>query len=258
MLKKLCATTLLAVAATSAYSAPDIPFTEIDRIQRTDNHFTQGLEISGNRWFESSGRYGHSWLAEYTDPGAKAIQRKWLAGDRFAEGLTLANGKLYLLTWKAGEVFVYDSTSLKLLDTLHYEGEGWGLAFDGEHLIKSNGSDKLVFHDPEDFSVIKTLQVRDGFRKWDRLNELEFAHGLVWANVWYDSRILAIDPDNGQVVGIVDLKDYAPTSLSDPGIANGIAWDRNRNGLWVTGKYWPTIYLIRPEGLGFQKTTDTD
>lgn len=247
---------LLLVAMPLAAQPPvDTPFTLLQQINRPADHFTQGLLLDGERWYESSGLFGRSWLAEYVDPGGDPIKRVWLASDRFAEGLALHGQKLYLLTYKAGELQIYRQSDFARLGTLNYAGEGWGLTSDGDQLIMSNGSDTLTFRDPETFAIIRSLPVHGGGMRWNRLNELEYARGLIWANIWQDDRIIAIDPQSGAVKGWVNLRalreDSLPGGGSSDAVANGIAWDRARNGLWVTGKLWPKLYLIRPRGLGF-------
>ncbi|MFS1522695.1 glutaminyl-peptide cyclotransferase [Microbulbifer sp. 2304DJ12-6] len=249
---------LLFVAAAQA-QLPVIPYTILEQRQRSGDHFTQGLYFDGQRWWESSGLYRRSWLAEYTDPGANPVRRKWLAGELFAEGLTVFGSKLYLLTYRAGEVHIYRARDLQPLEVKRYSGEGWGLTHDGAHLIMSNGSGALTFRDPNTFAVLRHLKVKSAGEEWSNLNELEFAEGLIWANIWQDSRIIAIDPNSGEVRGAVDLHSLAPEARDHPdAVANGIAWDKARNGLWVTGKYWRQLFLIRPQGLGFDKTTNPE
>ncbi|WP_237060567.1 glutaminyl-peptide cyclotransferase [Microbulbifer sediminum] len=244
---------LLAGGALAKTPVPQSDYTLLEQRARGADHFTQGLYYDGERWWESSGRYGQSWLAQYTDPGGPPVRRQWLSGNRFAEGLAVLDGRLYLLTWRAGELQLYRSDDLSRLGTRHYAGEGWGLTTDGRQLIMSNGSDELTFRDPDTFAIQRRLQVHGGDADWSRLNELEYAHGLVWANIWQDSRIIAIDPETGEVRGQVDLAALQPDSPQPGTVANGIAWDRSRNALWVTGKYWRQLYLIRPQGLGFSE-----
>ncbi|QFT55650.1 glutaminyl-peptide cyclotransferase [Microbulbifer sp. THAF38] len=246
---------LLPIAAQAQLKAT--PFSILEERQRGGDHFTQGLYFDGQRWWESSGLYRRSWLAEYTDPSEKPVRRKWLPGRLFAEGLTVLGDKLYLLTYKAGELHIYSASDLQHLGVKQYSGEGWGLTSDGESLIMSNGSNKLTFRDPDTFEVKRQLKVHGAGEIWSNLNELEFAEGLIWANIWQDSRIIAIDPKRGEVRGAIDLGRLNPDVLQHPDtVANGIAWDKNRNGLWVTGKFWKQLYLIRPQGLGFTKSTD--
>ena len=253
---KIAITTLLLLLATgTSHAAEPVNFELLDSKTRPADRFTQGLFFDGERWLESSGLYGRSWLAEYTDPGGNPVRRKWLAGDRFAEGLAVLGDKLYLLTYRAGEVQIYQRKDFTLDRVLGYRGEGWGLTSDGEQLIMSNGSGTLTFRDPETFAVTRQLAVTGAGERWSRLNELEYVHGLIWANIWQDPRIIAIDPQTGEVKGILDLEKLQQDSLQGrrhvDAVANGIAWDQALNGLWVTGKYWPKMYLIRPDGLGF-------
>ncbi|WP_299591587.1 glutaminyl-peptide cyclotransferase [uncultured Microbulbifer sp.] len=240
----------------SSHAVEPVEYTLLDSKSRPADHFTQGLYYDGERWLESSGLYGRSWLAEYTDPGGNPVRRKWLAGNRFAEGLAVLEDRLYLLTYRAGEALVYNRTKFTQEKVLRYQGEGWGLTSDGQQLIMSNGSDTLTFRDPESFEITRQIRVKGGDENWSRLNELEYVHGLVWANIWQDPRIIAIDPGTGEVKGILNLEKLRQSSLKGrrhvDAVANGIAWDKARNGLWVTGKYWPNLYLIRPDGLGFQ------
>lgn len=229
----------------------ETPFDILAQRDRPADHFTQGLFFDGQSWWESSGLYGRSWLAEYTDPGANPIRRKWLAANRFAEGLTVLGDKIYLLTYRAGELQVFRRNDLSPVGLRHYAGEGWGLTSDGQSLIMSNGSNELTFRDAQTFAVERRLKVHGGGEKWQLLNELEYAHGMIWANIWQDSRVIAIDPDTGEVRGMLDIGRLAPESRHPDIVANGIAWDQAQNGLWVTGKFWPRLYLIRPRGLGF-------
>ncbi|GAA5525970.1 hypothetical protein Maes01_02549 [Microbulbifer aestuariivivens] len=237
--------------ANTGQPVPRLDYELLEQRARPGDHFTQGLFFDGERWWESSGLFGRSWLAEYTDPTARPVRRKWLASDRFAEGLTVLDGQIYLLTYKAGELQRYRREDMSPLGRHYYTGEGWGLTSDGDQLIMSNGSDTLTFRDPDSFKVLRELKVTGGGEQWTLLNELEYAHGLIWANIWHDTRIIAIDPQSGAVRGSVDLQRLDPGSQHPDMVANGIAWDKARNGLWVTGKFWPRLYLIRPQGLGF-------
>ena len=218
--------------------------------------FTQGLVLDGDTFYESSGLYGRSMLVSYprTEPDnkwaqltANFTQKDKLPDRYFAEGLALLNDKLYLLTWQEGAVFVYDRTTFSVIDRWRYNGEGWGLAHDGKLLIRSDGSEHLYFHSPKDFSLEKTLDVNEDGRPVQRLNELEFIDGYVWANVWHENRLVQIDPSTGKVVGSLDLTALtAQVNIeSSESVLNGIAYDMEHEGLWVTGKHWPTMYLIK-------------
>lgn len=220
--------------------------------------FTQGLLLSGDTFYESSGRYGRSRLVSYprqdTDDGF--IQERSLPRRYFAEGLTELGDRLYLLTWRENTLMVFAKSDFELLESHHYTGEGWGLTDNGEQLIRSDGSHRLFFHDPKDFALLRTVEVLDRGQPVKKLNELEYIDGRVWANIWHDSRLVEIDPDSGQVKGYVDLRALVKSTApkASQSVLNGIAWDAEQKGLWVTGKNWPTLFLIR---LTPESTPDT-
>lgn len=218
--------------------------------------FTQGLVLEDGTFYESSGLYARSQLVSYPrdEPTTKwgqltanFIQTDKLPDRYFAEGLTLLNDKLYLLTWQEGTVFVYDRTTFKILERWRYSGEGWGLTHDNKLLIRSDGSENLYFHSPDGFRVQGKVAVNEHGRPVQRLNELEFINGYVWANIWHENRLVQIEPSTGNVVGSVDLTALtAQVDIdSSESVLNGIAYDAERQGMWVTGKNWPTMYLIK-------------
>lgn len=211
------------------------------------NTYTQGLVINGDVMTETSGLYNKSFLVQYNAVSGEILRRESLPGEIFAEGITEVNGQLFMLTWHAEKAFVFDAQTLEHENTLTYTGEGWGITHDGEHLITSNGSSMISFRNDDDFSVVKTLQVKDAARTWDQLNELEFAEQRLWANVWQSPVILAINPHSGQVEAVVDLAELDRINNHTPGqsVLNGIAYDPVREAYWITGKWWPNRYLVR-------------
>lgn len=218
--------------------------------------FTQGLLLQDNHFYESSGRYGSSFLAVYpvAEPenkwaqlSAKFTRQARLPPRYFAEGLTLFNDRLYLLTWQEQTLLIYNRTTLALEQSLNYSGEGWGLTHDNTYLIRSDGSHRLTFHEPQSFKPHKVVEVFEGGRPLQRLNELEYIRGKIWANIWHENRLVEIDPESGKVIGSLDLSQLAATlSLTDSEqVLNGIAYDEEQQALWVTGKLWPKMFLIK-------------
>lgn len=208
--------------------------------------YTQGLEFSGKRLFESGGLYGESTVRE-VDPATGAVLRKRpMAKYVFAEGITLIDSRMWVLTWKEKTAYVLDRDSFKVLATHEYQGEGWGLTHDGTHLVMSDGSSTLRFLDPTTFAVQKTLEVRDQGRPVERLNELEYAEGRIFANIYTSDRIACIDAKDGRVTGWLDLAALR-RELPQPHRAeelNGIARDPSTGHLLVTGKRWPRMFEI--------------
>ncbi|TDX94905.1 glutamine cyclotransferase [Chryseobacterium daecheongense] len=209
-------------------------------------NFVQGFQLEGNTIFESDGGKGESKLLKYvlgtTTPLVVARQPE----QDFSEGCTIVGNKIIQLTWQSKKGFIYDKNSLKLLSEFKYPnllGEGWGLTYDGKHLIASDGSKQLFFLDPENPSrLIKTIAVA-GTRSYTQLNELEYHNGFVYANVWGKPVILKINPENGEVVGKLDLRGIAKKNTKgENDVLNGIAF-KGENML-ITGKNWTKIYEI--------------
>jgi glutamine cyclotransferase len=142
---------------------------------------------------------------------------------------------------------VYDRATFRLLRTIPYPGEGWGLTADAKSLILSDGSATLRFLDPETLREVRHITVRDHRRAVDQLNELEYVHGQIYANVWHTDRIVRISPETGRVLGWINLAGLLkPGEVSDPeAVLNGIAYDAEHDRLFVTGKLWPKLFEIK-------------
>lgn len=210
------------------------------------NAFTQGLLFHDGDFYESTGLRGESSLRQVDIETGRVLRRENLSSTYFAEGLELVGDKLYQLTWQAGRVFVYTVDDFELIDSFAYEGEGWGLAWDGEQLVMSDGTPTLRFIDPADFSVQRTITVTDNGEPQVNLNELEYIDGEVWANIWFEDRIARIDPEDGHIVGWIDMSQLYPADRRDPdAVVNGIAWDPDADRIFVTGKLWPAIFEVR-------------
>jgi len=208
--------------------------------------YTQGLLWHDGLLYESAGRYGHSALSVRELKTGRILRSRALASEFFAEGLVLVGDELVQLTWKEHRVFVYDRDTLHLKRSLPYEWEGWGIAYDGRHLIVSDGSDLLRFLDPASFKEVRRIAVQDRAESVDALNELEYVQGEILANVYGSDRIARISPADGTVLGWLDLAHLYPEEqrpVSDA-VLNGIAYDAERRVLMVTGKYWPKLFLI--------------
>ena len=211
--------------------------------------FTQGLLYYDDALFESTGKYGQSRLRRVAPASHTVTREIQLPEDYFGEGLARVDDQLFWLTWHAGRAFVFDIHSFEQVGTRRYEGEGWGLTYDGRHLIMSDGSATLRVLDPGDFSVVRRIDVHDGGQAIDKLNELEYIDGEIWANIWYSDRIARIDPDTGAIVAWLDastLRTALGDAASGANVLNGIAWDPDQGRIYLTGKYWPKTFTVAP------------
>ncbi len=209
--------------------------------------FTQGLLFYKGHLIEGTGQHGESRLLRVNLQTGQALAEVPLPSQYFGEGVALANGELFQLTWKNRVGFVYDPDTFQLKRTVRYAGEGWGLTFDGQFLVMSDGSATLRFLDPQTFQVTRRVIVREGNQQVKALNELEYVNGEIWANIWYGEQIARINPRDGRVLGWIDLRGLKPSSLAAnrDAVYNGIAYDPDSNRLFVTGKNWPVLYEIQ-------------
>lgn len=213
-----------------------------------DQHaFTQGLVYLDGHLYESTGIKGQSSLREEDLETGRTVRMQMVADKYFAEGLTDWKTTLIQLTWQSHIAFVYDRATFHLLRTFSYTGEGWGLTHDSKSLILSDGTAILRFFDPETFHEVRRITVKDHGAAVTKLNELEFVHGEIYANVWYTDRIARISPSTGRVLGWIDLKGLMPRDQlsSDGAVLNGIAYDAGHDRLFVTGKLWPKVFEIK-------------
>lgn len=209
--------------------------------------YCQGLIFDNGELLETTGLNGQSTVRRVELATGKVLKKVDLDKRLFGEGATLLDGKLFQVTWKTGEGFVYNAETFEVEKTFHYKGEGWGLTNDGKQLIMSDGSSILRFIDPKTLKIVKRLEVRQQNRPVDKLNELEFVDGEIYANIWYDDEIVRISPTTGKVLGRIDLSGLVAASgrADRDCVLNGIAWDAKDRRLFVTGKLWPKLYEIK-------------
>jgi glutaminyl-peptide cyclotransferase len=208
--------------------------------------FTQGLIYVDGHLYESTGMKGRSSLREEDLETGRILQLHAVPDQYFAEGLTDWKNTLVQLTWQSHLALVYDRATFRLLRTFSYPGEGWGLTQDGKNLILSDGTATLRFFNPDTFHQVRRITVKDNGKPVTELNELEYIHGEIYANVWHADRIARISPATGRVLDWINLKDLMPRSQlsDDEAVLNGIAYDAVHDRLFVTGKLWPKIFEI--------------
>jgi len=225
-----------------------IGFSIVSTFPHDDRAFTQGLLYHDGRLYESTGKRGRSTLRRVNPESGIPERTVSLSPEYFGEGLALLDEKLYQLTWESGTGFVYDLATLRRTGTFSYEGEGWGLTTDGTHLILSDGTDRIRFYDPAGFTLVRSIRVRDDRGSVDLLNELEWIDGALFANRWETDEVVRISPENGHVTGRLFLSSLLlPRPRDTEAVLNGIAHVPESGLVYVTGKYWPRMFLIRLE-----------
>ena len=204
--------------------------------------FTQGWLVDGDSVFESTGQYGQSELRELDLKSGEVLRSVDLEPEYFGEGLAKIGDRLIQLTWREGKALVYDIESFEVVDEHDYEGEGWGLCYNGEALVMSDGSSEIQIRDVETFEIVETVEVQLPEGSPDDINELECTESGIWANIWQTDEIIQIDLETGQVKRVLDLSFLDPEN-TQPGVLNGVA-EVESNVLLVTGKNWDEAYLL--------------
>lgn len=221
-------------------------FSIIDQYPHDDEAYTQGLLWHEGKLYESTGQYNESNLRRVDLLSGKVEKQVDLAGTFFGEGLTLFGNDLIQLTWTSRQGFVYDVNSFEKKRVFDYPTEGWGITHNGKHLIMSDGTEKLYFMDPATFTIEHEISVYNHLGPIRNLNELEFINGEIWANIYTTTTIARIDPSNGVVNALIDLKGIveAKDAHANMDHLNGIAYDEKGERLFVTGKNWKRLYEI--------------
>jgi glutamine cyclotransferase len=209
--------------------------------------FTQGLVYRDGDFLESTGLIGESTLRDVELETGRVLKQVSIGSEYFGEGLAVIGTRAYQLTWQNRIGFIYDAFTFKREGEFVYDGEGWGLATDGKSLVLSDGTSQIRFLDPATFRLVRAITVTESGRPLARLNELEWINGEIFANVWQTDEVVRIDPSSGVVRGVIDFAGLLPSNerRPDTDVLNGIAYDAERDRLFITGKRWPRVYEVR-------------
>lgn len=236
--------------------AKDAPAIYTYKIVNTFPHdksaYTQGLEYKDGFLYETTGRRGQSSLRKIDLKTGEVLQKIDLNDKYFGEGMTIFNNKIYWLTWQARKGFIYDLESFKQVGEFDYNNsnEGWGLTHNNNELIKSDGTNKIWFLNPENQNEKRSIQVYTNKYPVDNLNEIELINNKIYANKWQQNSIVIINPETGVVEGVANLNGLrdivAKDQTLEPNdeVLNGIAYDKENNKLYVTGKHWGKLFEI--------------
>jgi len=237
----------------AAQAPVEYTYKVIKSLPHDTSSYVEGLEYHDGFFYESAGDYGHSSLRRVEPSTGKIVQSTPVDKQYFAEGITVIGDKIIQLTYREKVGFVYDKATLKKLSEFSYTTgrEGWGLAFDGQKVLNTDGSNTIFFLDKDKYNRIGSIDVYDNKGPIQNLNELEFIDGKIYANVYTTNDILIINPENGAVEGRIDLSgifsaEYFKTEDERANnVLNGIAYDKATKRLFVTGKKWPHIFEIK-------------
>ena len=236
-------------------SIPKLSYEPVRTLPHDTNSFTEGLLMHDGKLFESTGYVKElpqtRSLFGIVDPATGKINIKAELDKEkyFGEGIVFLHGKVFQLTYKTKVGFIYDEKTFKRIGEFTIPTkEGWGFTTDGSNLIMSDGTNILTYLDPVSLQVSKTLSVSENGYAKDYLNELEYIHGFIYANVYGTNEIVKINPEDGQITGSLDLSALAEKAKSVSAGSlemNGIAFDSVSNTIYITGKMWPEIYGLQ-------------
>ncbi len=249
MLKKFAALlfTLIVTAGFLQAEAPVSGYRIVATYPHSTDNYTEGFFYLDGHFYEGTGMEGRSALLVEEPQTGKVIQQRQLAPEYFGEGIIDWGPNLYEWTWKSHVCFVLDRFSLRPIKQFTYQGEGWGMTRTDKEIITSDGTATLRFRNPDTFKPTREIVVRDGKQPVEELNELEYIKGEIYANIWHQDRIARISPKDGHVIGWIDMRGLITSDemVNAESVLNGIAYDANKDRLFVTGKQWPKVFEIK-------------
>jgi glutamine cyclotransferase len=236
----------------AAQAPTEYTYKVIKTLPHDTSSYVEGLEYHDGFFYESAGDYGHSSLRKVDPSTGKILQKADLDKQYFGEGITVIGNKIIQLTYREKVGFVYDKVTFKKLSEFAYTTgrEGWGLAFDGQKVLNTDGSNTIFFLNKDTYQKIGSIDVFDNKGAIQNLNELEIIDGKIYANVYTTNEILIINPETGAVESKIDLSGLLPADYFKTedqkanNVLNGIAYDKATKRLFVAGKKWPHIFQI--------------
>ena len=210
--------------------------------------YTQGLLIDESKYLiESSGQYGKSFIKKVDMESNIIINKLMIDKKLFAEGITVYDDKLYMLTWKSNKGLILDKNTLELIGEFNYSTEGWGLTTIDDNLVMSDGTEKLFFIDPKSFKINNYIEVYDNNGKVENINEMEYINDKIYANIYGKDIIVIINYKTGEVENIINLEGLLNRENYNTNIdvMNGIAYNLENESILVTGKWWPSMFEIK-------------
>lgn len=235
-------------------------YESLKKISKPAEIYCQGLiyhtneDSGGTVLYESGGLYGESVIKMYSYPEMKVLKEHSLPSKYFGEGIAICNNEIYQLTWKEKKVLKY-SLNLDYLGELPMPpqlNEGWGLTSDTErpgYMYATDGSDK-IYHvscsDGKNLEVEKEIIVHRNENHVYNLNDLTFANGFFYVNIYYSKKIIKVDR-NGKILKAYDLSkivDYENKNFSEGEVLNGITYKKKEKTFIISGKVWDNIYEL--------------
>jgi glutamine cyclotransferase len=236
------------VIAVSNIIPKKLSYKIINKYPHSKKYYTQGLEFYDGFLYEGTGENGTSGIYKVNLSTGNAVQSYLMEDKYFGEGITILNDKIYQLTYRSKKGFIYNLNDFAVIDSFQFKSsQGWGLTNDGANIIMSDGSHNLTWLDPNNLSVLKTLQVSNNKGIVNNINELEYINGRIYANIYTTNIIVEIDAETGKILseinmnGMIDMYHNQKDTIN---VMNGIAYDKINDRIFVTGKLWPKLFEV--------------
>lgn len=221
-------------------------------IPHQQNSWTQGLIFYDGILIEGTGLTEGASEIRKIDPLTGRILRKIKTPDNsFGEGIALNEKIIYQITYNEQKLFQYRLSDLKYQKQVNIvEKNGWGLTSSLDYFYMTTGDQFLYVKSLEDFKTVKKIPITYQEKPLAAINELEYIHQKIFGNLWIESssdkvfkqsNIFILDPESGQVEGVIDLSDLVEKDNKN---LNGIAYDSSNGQFYITGKYWKKIYIL--------------
>jgi glutaminyl-peptide cyclotransferase len=226
----------------------DISYKVIRSFYHDPEAYIQGLLFYKGYLYESTGQPNRSSIRKTNPQNGEVLRKKDLEPQYFGEGLSLVGNELYMLTYHARKVFVFDLETFEPKRNYNLQTEeGWGLTYNGKDLILSDGSAYIYYFEPEYFSLDRQIEICDNKGLVHSLNEIEITPYGLFANIYTKNNIVLIDPDKAIVTGNLDLTGLIPENIPRNAdyCLNGIAYNKKTDTFYITGKQWSVMYEIK-------------
>jgi glutaminyl-peptide cyclotransferase len=230
---------------THAESVPIVVPTVLAVLPHDPAAFSEGLEFDGQALYESTGEVGKSQLRQVDPATGEVLRSAELPPEYFGEGITIVGDRIWQLTYKNGVVIAWDKASFAPVRQVAVDGMGWGLCRDGNRFIRSDGSERLRFHDINTFAETGGVRVTQDGQPVTGLDELECVGGQVWAATWPVDRFVRINPATGVVNLVLDTSRlWAFGERNKRQVVSSIAHIAGDEFL-ISGKEWPSNLWVR-------------
>lgn len=212
---------------------------------RPQTVFTQGLSVAFGSLWESMGLYGASGIRQLGRDGSTPRWTGWLPDRMFGEGICPSPSGLWQLTWRESVAVRWDVSRRRISGEVGYDRDGWGACLSPLGVLTSDGSSELVVRDPFTLGVRRIVEITSAGRPVFGLNDLEWATGRIWANIYGLDCYVGIDPSDGSVTDLVDARELRVRATERATeVLNGLAYARSTASFYATGKGWPRLFEI--------------